>query len=964
MRWSFQYICLLITTLLLCLTVSGKSVSYPINNIISSPQKLAQAANSTIEQKITEAVYLNQEGYALYQRAETESALDKYNQALVIFRQVGARAGEGNSLNYIGEVYLSLGKYDRALDYFQQALVIFKTLGKLPEFDRASEGYTLQYLGEVYDRKRDYDRALASYQQALIIFQELIKIKKGDRDSLLTSEEYTLNPMGAIYFKLGNYKQSLKIYKQLSAIYQERDDRIGEVQNLNNLGVTYANLSEYGQALAAYQEALTKIKLISDCFNQNPNSSLCYGGDEAAIRNNLAALYFSLGQYEQALDLAQQASVIYKKNLGKDYQGLKPQDFQLLHDILGKSSLNPAFVHQALAIRAGVGNAFSAESMVRQGQAVNLNNLGQIYSNQGKDKQALTLYEQALSIYQEINNSLGVAITLNNIAQISTNLGQYDLAVNFNQQALAIYQKEEDKAGIGVTLTNLGQIYQKQGKFTQSLDSLNQALLIQKTIGDRASIAITLRIIGLNQLETNKINEAIVSLTESIKVIESLHPGLNDANKISMFESHNLSYKLLQKAFIIQKQPNQALEISERGRSRAFVELLSQRLANEETQNSSSSPGTIKPPTIAEIQKIAAVEQATLVEYSLISDRELYIWVIKPTGEITLRQVDLNAFKNPANKEEISDLDIKKLVIDARNSLFSPVASQSKPQLQQLHQIFIQPIADLLPNNPQDLVILIPQHSLFLLPFYALIDPAGKYLIEKHTILTAPSIQVIDLTNQQKQKNQRINPQNTLIVGNPIMPSLPPKFGDLPVQLDALPGAELEAEAVAQVLKTQAIIGSQATKQAIVQQMLNSKIIHLATHGLLDDIGKKGLPGAIALAPFNNDDGLLTAYEILNLKFNADLVVLSACNTGRGRITGDGVVGLSRSFISAGTSSIIVSLWSIPDDTTAVLMPEFYRQLQQNSNKAEALRQAMLMTMKKYPNPKDWAAFTLIGEAQ
>lgn len=964
MRWSFQYICLLITTLLLCLTVSGKSVSYPINNIISSPQKLAQAANSTIEQKITDAVYLNQEGYALYQRAETESALDKYNQALVIFRQVGARAGEGNSLNYIGEVYLSLGKYDRALDYFQQALVIFKTLGKLPEFDRASEGYTLQYLGEVYDRKRDYDRALASYQQALTIYQELIKIKKGDRDSLLSSEEYTLNPMGAIYFKLGNYKQSLKIYKQLSAIYQQRDDRIGEVQNLNNLGVTYANLSEYGQALAAYQEALTKIQLISDCFHQNPNSSLCYGGDEAAIRNNLAALYFSLGQYEQALDLAQQASVIYKKNLGKDYQGLKPQDFQLLHDILGKSSLNPAFVHQALAIRAGVGNAFSAESMVRQGQAVNLNNLGQIYSNQGKDKQALTLYQQALSIYQEINNSLGVAITLNNIAQISTNLGQYDLAVNFNQQALVIYQKEEDKAGIGVTLTNIGQIYQKQGKFTQSLDSLNQALVIQKTIGDRASIAITLRIIGLNQLETNKINEAIVSLTESIKVIESLHPGLNDANKISMFESHNLSYKLLQKAFIIQKQPNQGLEISERGRSRAFVELLSQRLANEETQNSSSSPGTIKPPTIAEIQKIAAVEQATLVEYSLISDRELYIWVIKPTGEITLRQVDLNAFKNPAIKEEISDLDIKKLVIDARNSLFSPVASQSKPQLQQLHQIFIQPIADLLPNNPQDLVILIPQHSLFLLPFYALIDPAGKYLIEKHTILTAPSIQVIDLTNQQKQKNQRINPQNTLIVGNPIMPSLPPKFGDLPVQLDALPGAELEAEAVAQVLKTQAIIGSQATKQAIVQQMLNSKIIHLATHGLLDDIGKKGLPGAIALAPFNNDDGLLTAYEILNLKFNADLVVLSACNTGRGRITGDGVVGLSRSFISAGTSSIIVSLWSIPDDTTAVLMPEFYRQLQQNSNKAEALRQAMLMTMKKYPNPKDWAAFTLIGEAQ
>ena len=541
MRGSFQYICLLITSLLLSLTVCEKSVTYPINNIRSSEKKLAQAGNQTPEQRITDAVYLNQEGYDLYQRGETKSALDKYNQALVIFRQVGARAGEGNSLNFIGEVYLTLGENDQALHFFQQALVVFRTLGKLPDFDRASEGYTLQYIGKVYDQKREYDQSLVSYQQALTIFQELIKIKKGNRDSLLTSEQYTLNPMGAINFKLGNYQQSLKIYNQLSAIYQEQDDRIGEVKNLNNLGVTYANLSEYSQAFAAYQEALTKIKLISDCSHQNPNLSLCYGGDEAAIRNNLATLYFSIGQYDQALDFSQQASVIYQKNLGRDYQGLKPQDFQLLHDVLGKSSLNSTFVHQSLAIRAGVGNAFSAESMVRQGEAVNLNNLGQIYSNQGDNKQALTLYQQALSIYKEIDNSLGVAITLNNIAQIVTNLGQYDQAVSFNQQALAIYQKVKDKAGIGVTLTNIGQIYQKQGKFTESLDSLNQALVIQKAIGDRASIAITLRIIGLNQLQTNKINEGILNLTESLKVIESLRPGLNDASKISMFESQNIS---------------------------------------------------------------------------------------------------------------------------------------------------------------------------------------------------------------------------------------------------------------------------------------------------------------------------------------------------------------------------------------------------------------------------------------
>ncbi|NJS09449.1 MAG: CHAT domain-containing protein [Microcoleus sp. CSU_2_2] len=108
---------------------------------------------------------------------------------------------------------------------------------------------------------------------------------------------------------------------------------------------------------------------------------------------------------------------------------------------------------------------------------------------------------------------------------------------------------------------------------------------------------------------------------------------------------------------------------------------------------------------------------------------------------------------------------------------------------------------------------------------------------------------------------------------------------------------------------------------------------------------------------------MLTSGEIFNLKLNAELVVLSACNTGRGTISGDGVLGLSRSFITAGVSSIVVSLWLVPDAPTAELMAEFYRQLQQNSDKAVALRQAMLATMRQHPQPSNWAAFTLIGEA-
>jgi CHAT domain-containing protein len=117
----------------------------------------------------------------------------------------------------------------------------------------------------------------------------------------------------------------------------------------------------------------------------------------------------------------------------------------------------------------------------------------------------------------------------------------------------------------------------------------------------------------------------------------------------------------------------------------------------------------------------------------------------------------------------------------------------------------------------------------------------------------------------------------------------------------------------------------------------------------------------VAIPP-NPNDGFLMAEEILGLNLNADLVVLSACDTGRGKITGDGVVGLSRSLLTAGVSSLVVSLWQVPDDSTAQLMVLFYQNLQQGLDKATALRNAMLEMKKTHPEPIHWAAFTAIGE--
>ncbi len=289
---------------------------------------------------------------------------------------------------------------------------------------------------------------------------------------------------------------------------------------------------------------------------------------------------------------------------------------------------------------------------------------------------------------------------------------------------------------------------------------------------------------------------------------------------------------------------------------------------------------------------------------------------------------------------------------------------QYKEQLKQLHQLLINPIADLLPSNPEAKVVFVPHKELFLVPFAALTDSKDKYLIEKHTIITAPSIQALEVT-RQKQQQQTRKSKLALVVGNPTMPKIKRPNNQSPTKLSNLPGAEREGKEVAQLLNAELLTGNKATKAQVLKQLPNARYIHLATHGLLEDFASFGIPGAVALAPSNQDDGLLTSSEIQELNLQAELAILSACDTGGGDITGDGVVGLSRALIVAGVPSIVVSLWSIPDSPTAELMVKFYHNFQERRlNKAQALRQAMLEMIKTHPDPVDWAGFTLIGQSK
>ncbi|MEG4818271.1 CHAT domain-containing tetratricopeptide repeat protein, partial [Microcoleus sp. K5-D4] len=617
--------------------------------------------------------------------------------------------------------------------------------------------------------------------------------------------------------------------------------------------------------------------------------------------------------------------------------------------------------------------AIAREIKNRLDEVAALGNLGSAYRSLGNHTKGIEYTQQSLAIAREIKDRQGEGVALGNLGLAYQSLGNSAKAIEYLQQSLAIVRELKDRQGEGGVLSNLGLAYQSLGNSAKAIDYSQQSLAIAREIKDRDGEGTALNNLGAGFLKVGNPTEAEKMLVNAIQVWESMRQmlGSNDANKVSIFEAQARTYRTLQIVRVAQNNPIAALEIAERGRARAFVDLLTQRLSS-----GSTNPVINTSPNQEQIRQIAKAQNATLVQYSILYDdfkiqgkevgREsaLYIWVIQPTGEITFREVDLKPLWQQHNASLASLIvgNQEFLAVRSRSSLGS---TQPQPNLPTLHQLLIDPIASLLPKDPNAHVIFIPQGSLFQVPFPALQDSGGTYLIQKHTILTAPSIQVLDLTRQQRQKlaSQPANGRgNALVLGNPTMPSVPLSPGDPKQQLSPLPGAEAEALAIAPLLNTQAITGPQGTKAAIVQKMPQASTIHLATHGLLDDV--RGLGSAIALAPSGSDDGLLTAEEIFDMKLQANLVVLSACNTGEGRITGDGVIGLSRALISAGVPSVIVSLWAVPDAPTSELMQAFYQNLQNNPDKAQALRQAMLTTMKTHPQPRNWAAFTLIGEAE
>lgn len=898
----------------------GSAIAAPGN---ASPSTTDAALSQQAQQRFSE-------GLQQYNARQFTEAIASWQAALLLYRQLGDRRQESYVLGNIGSAYEGLDQYELSLSFYEQSLAVAEEIN-----DSVGRSYALNNLGYIYESYGEYNRALTYFEQALQLARQ-----RGDR----SEEASTLNLISIVYKNQGRFEDALNTLQDSLAIAVEISDSFTQAQVLGNLGNLYSETGRYPEALDHYEQTLALMQTLDNRRG------------ESITLQRLGNVYLDLGDIPQAIEYYQQSSSI------------------------------------ARAIRD------------TRTEIYNMGNIGLAYRNLRDPNRALAYVQQSVQRLEELNDRPQLAIGYNSLGNIYSDLGDYDRALENYETSLQLARELGDQQAEAIALGNLGGTYDSLGNSQRAISYYEQSLAIAQTVNDRVRQGQALDFIGRAYFNLNNYEQSVIYLKRAVEVWEAMRPGLSDENQISLFETQIGTYQLLQEVLIILDRKEEALEISERGRARSFIELVASRLSPAIAEELQTTP-----PDIDSILETAHRQETTIVQYSILNDTDLAIWVIQPNGEIFFQKVSLGeeiadfseaveatrvaaalgrgsslsgAFdglvqdtrsgileetESPELTEQASTEPLTEELPTEPSSLRSPQPSpypnrtsnqsyrRRNRQLQDLYRLLIAPIDAYLPDDPNARVVFVPQGSLFLVPFAALQNEEGRYLIEDHTLLTTPSIQVMDLTYEQRD---RLTGEDSLIVGNPSMPSI----GNPPEPLSPLPNAEQEAINIAELLNTQPILGNEATEDAVVNSMGNARIVHLATHGLLEDVGQLGIPGAIALSPSRTEDGLLTASEILNLSLSTELVVLSACDTGRGRITGDGLLGLSRSFMAAGATSVIVSLWAVPDAPTAMLMTEFYRNLEITGDKAQALRQAMLTTMEVYPSSRDWAAFTLMGQ--
>jgi len=809
----------------------------------------------------------------------------------------------------------------------------------------------------------------------------------------------------------GNAAEADDYYRNSLAACQELGNKSDLSFLLDQIGRDHAEGGDFGDAMEYYQRSL----------------AIGGGAGKERVASTLEALgdlFVLQGNDEQALEQYRKSLKMFEElEAGVEVKRKVTDALGKIADILTRQgNYKPALDSYQKNLK------LLQELDDQTASALILRRIGDNYASQGRVDQALENYQKSLDLFQEEEHKPGTAATLNRIAALYSARGEYDRAITSSRQALEIAQGLTDPSGLSRIQTTLGQAYLAEHEYDLARAELEAAISnIEKLRTQVTGTARDRELFFEQQMNPyHSMVELLVQqhdfsgafdfaeLAKARVLKDILRKGKEGITRTMSVEERKQEQVLNQAMITLNSQLEQ--ERVQRHPSSALLHSLEiqrnkARLAYEafETSVYAAHPelkvqrGESRPVSLGEIGDLISDDSTAFLEY-VVTKHRTYLFAL--TRDSSQPNQASGGVRVNVYSIEIESSDLAGRTAGFREKLATD-SLEFREQARQLYDLLLAPARkDLAGKNT---LCVVPSGPLWELPFQALLSARNRYLLEDHGLFYVPSLSVLREIRTKEGEADLATAERTSITTSDVLlavanPDLAGQWtSPLPgnPQYAPLPEQERLVRTLAQIYgpKNSTILTGKAAQEETVKATAGRyKILHFATHGILDN--EDPLYSGLLLSSAGKDeDGFLEAWEIAQMELHAEVTVLSACETARGKVhEGEGVMGMAWALFVAGTPTTVVSQWQVDSASTAKLMAAFHRALwiamsrrplpvsktavlmhphtsyrllrprnrenDRQINKAQTLRQAalMLMAQPKYAHPFYWAAFVVVGD--
>ena len=880
-----------------------------------------------------------------YKLENIKKAEELSQESLEIYRQLNDQKNIAKVGGNLALIASNVGKSRQALKQFEEILPIFQD-----ENNRKQEAWVLHNIGSIYDDLGEPVKAVEFLEKAL-----KIRLEIGET----SQQAVTLVNLGAVFKGIGEFQKAIESQKQALEIFQKLGNEINQTFCLNNLGANYDDLGDYQQALEYYQKALEL------------NRKFGLRANEAGNLNNLALLGLKLGNLDKALEFQTKALEIFRESKDKIKEAQALVNLGVILQRKGETQKASEFFQAGLPI--------FREAELPDWEADAIYRLGEISYLAGDFQRSFEHCAGALEINRKIQNRLGETVALVCTAKAESKLGRLAESQTKIENALSLIEDSRNKI-------NRQDLQAKFFATNQDYYEFYIDLLMQR---HKAEPMKGFDALALQASERARARNLLESIGQT-ELREGIPAELLEKEKF-LRQTINAKETLRQR-FIAAKSIEKKAEI-EKAISSLIGELQDVvgkiRVANPKFAQFSDA----KPLSLPQIQSSVLDEDSVLLEYSLGAERSFLFVAAKKSLKVVelpkraeieaLARTFYDSLKMP--RKALPNETERQTAIRIQKADTELVRTSSA-----LGKMLLLPVADAIENKR---LLIVSSEVLQYIPFAALpsskfqvsgsksglqTETTSQFLIETNEIVNLASVSALAaLRKTERQPTTK----ELAVFADPVFDNNDERLlstfkqntdSTTRSKYSRLVFSGQEAAKIALFVPAEkrfTAIGLEANLTNLRKQDLSRyRVLHFATHSSLDPRFNElsGVVLSLIDEKGNSQEGTWRLNEIYNLRLNAQLVVLSACETALGtEIRGEGLVGFTHAFMYAGAKSVVASLWLVDDRPTYKLMERFYQaMLKENLPPSKALQKAQILMIKEkgLDNPFYWAAFTLQGE--